>query len=154
MTSNFIMWGDYRVFDDGTIISMKYNKMQKVKQHLNKNSGYKYCKLYVNKRGYSSSVHCLIMRLFVGEAPVGYTVDHINRDKLDNRLSNLRYADGTDQIINQKIRSDNTSGYKGVSFDNKTSKWIACMTKKGKRQLKQFLLLEDAIEYRKELEMS
>ena len=154
MTSNFIMFGEYRVFDDGTVVSMKYNKMQEVKQHLNKNSGYKYCKLYIDKRGYTYLVHGLVMRLFVGEPPLGFTVDHINRDKLDNRLCNLRYADRTDQIINQKIRSDNTSGYKGVSFSNKDCKWIACMTKKGKTTLKQFLLLEDAIEFRKELEMS
>ena len=84
--------------------------------------------------------------------PIGFTVDHINRDKLDNRLCNLRYADRTDQIINQKIRSDNTSGYKGVSFSNKDCKWVSSMTKKGKTKLKQFLLLEDAIYYRKELE--
>jgi len=154
MTSNFMIFGDYRVFDDGSIISCKYNKMQKVKQHLNKTSGYKYCKLYVDKRGYTCLVHGLVMKLFVGEAPIGFTVDHINRDKLDNRLSNLRYADRTDQMINQKMRSDNTSGYKGVSFSNKDCKWVASMTKKGKTTLKQFLLLEDAVDYRKELEMS
>ena len=152
MTSNFIMFGDYRVFDDGSIISCKYNKMREVVQHLNKSSGYKYCKLYVNKRGYTYLCHGLIMKLFVGEPPLGFTVDHINRDKLDNRLSNLRYADRTEQIINQKMRCDNTSGFKGVSFSNKDCKWVASMTKKGKTKLKQFLLLEDAIYYRKELE--
>ena len=154
MTSNFIMWGEYRIFDDGTIVSMKYNKMQLVNQHLNKISGYKYCKLYVNKRGFTYLVHGLIMKLFVGEAPIGFTVDHINRNKLDNRLCNLRYADRTEQIINQKIRSDNTSGCKGVSYSNKDCKWVASMTKKGKTTLKQFLYFEDAVHYRKELEIN
>ena len=154
MSSNFIMWGEYRIFDDGTVVSMKYNKMQEVKQHLNKTSGYKYCKLYIEKRGYTCLVHGLVMRLFVGEPPLGYTVDHINRNKLDNRLCNLRYADRTEQIINQKIRSDNTSGCKGVSYSNKDCKWVASMTKKGKTTLKQFLYFEDAVHYRKELEIN
>ena len=154
MSDNFIMFGEYKVFDDGTIISFKYNKMIPVKQHVNKTSGYKYCKLRIDKRGYTCLVHGLVMRLFVGEPPLGYTVDHINRNKLDNRLCNLRYADRTEQIINQKIRSDNTSGCKGVSYSNKDCKWVASMTKKGKTTLKQFLYFEDAVHYRKELEIN
>lgn len=42
-------------------------------------------------------------------------IDHINRERNDNRLSNLRLADDRTQNINQGLRSDNTTGIKGVS---------------------------------------
>ncbi len=37
------------------------------------------------------TVHRTVMLTFVGPRPVGKSIDHINRDRLDNRLVNLRY---------------------------------------------------------------
>lgn len=46
-------------------------------------------------------------------------IDHIDRDKTNNRISNLRDVPRSVNALNSKIRSDNTSGYKGVSkLDN------------------------------------
>lgn len=50
-------------------------------------------------------------------------VDHINGDGLDNRRVNLRPATHADNMRNAQRRVDNTSGYKGVSW-NKHS-WVA-----------------------------
>ena len=44
----------------------------------------------------------------------GGTCDHKNRDGLDNRRCNLRAATFQQQIWNQGLREDNTSGFKGV----------------------------------------
>jgi len=44
----------------------------------------------------------------------GY-VDHVNGDGLDNRRENLRPADDSKNGMNRGMRSDNTSGFKGVS---------------------------------------
>src|SRR5690554_1087243 len=54
-------------------------------------------------------------------------IDHINRNKTDNRISNLRLdvqgkGAGINQI-NQELRKDNTSGYKGVVFRKRTGRW-------------------------------
>lgn len=46
----------------------------------------------------------------------GLIIDHINRDNHDNRRQNLRYVTHAFNAHNAKIRSDNTSGYKGVYF--------------------------------------
>ncbi len=52
-------------------------------------------------------------------------VDHINSNGLDNRRCNLRLATSTQNARNRRRHSNNTSGYKGVSWDTSTRKWLA-----------------------------
>lgn len=52
-------------------------------------------------------------------------IDHINRNKLDNRRKNLRICTKGINALNSKLRSDNTSGYRGVSWDKSKGKWFA-----------------------------
>lgn len=59
----------------------------------------------------------------------GMHVDHINRDKLDNRIANLRVATYAQNMRNAKKRSDNSSGYKGVR--NQNQKFTATIWKDG-----------------------
>ena len=59
-------------------------------------------------------------------------VDHIEPNAtLDNRRSNLRIANDSQNRCNTRKRSDNTSGYKGVSYDKRRSKWIASISVNG-----------------------
>lgn len=46
-------------------------------------------------------------------------VDHINHDPLDNRLCNLRLCDNTENQRNAKLKVDNTTGFKGVTYKPK-----------------------------------
>jgi hypothetical protein len=50
-------------------------------------------------------------------------VDHINNNKLDNNMSNLRWVTLRENSINSSMRNDNSSGFKGVTFDKKANKW-------------------------------
>jgi len=52
-------------------------------------------------------------------------VDHINKDKLDNRKSNLRICNLQNSIFNSSIKSNNNSGITGVGWDSKCKKWRA-----------------------------
>lgn len=52
-------------------------------------------------------------------------VDHVNGNGLDNRRSNLRPANFAENARNRPRRSDNTSGYKGVSWNRRNGKWQA-----------------------------
>lgn len=54
-------------------------------------------------------------------------VDHKNTDRLDNRRLNLRRASSSQNKWNRGKNKNNTSGYKGVSWNKKDKKWTACI---------------------------
>ena len=58
--------------------------------------------------------------------------DHINRRRLDNRRTNLRIATISQNAHNQKRPKNNTSGYKGVSWNTKDKIWRAQIGINGK----------------------
>jgi len=59
-------------------------------------------------------------------------VDHINGDRTDCRRANLRSCDHSENLQNQKLRVDNTSGFKGVRWHSQTRKFAARVTARGK----------------------
>lgn len=66
-----------------------------------------------------------------GRWPKGQ-IDHINGNKKDNRIANLREATSQQNTANSKRRSDNTSGFKGVRKARLPGKWWAYIYVNGK----------------------
>lgn len=94
------------------------------------------------------AAHRLIFLFHHGYLPA--LVDHINQDKLDNRIENLRPATKKQNAENCKLYASNTSGHVGVSEDKKTGKWKAYRWDMGKYvNLGSFLTKEEAIEARR-----
>ncbi|MBB4235066.1 HNH endonuclease [Rhizobium esperanzae] len=60
------------------------------------------------------------------------TVDHADGDRLNNRWSNLRPATDQQNVLNAKLASNSTSGFKGVSWHKKAQKWSAQIYLDGK----------------------
>ena len=75
--------------------------------------------------------HRLVFLYHKGYLPK--TIDHINGDKVDNRIGNLRAVTASQNQHNRKINSNNTSGYKGVSYYARTNKWCAKIRLESKR---------------------
>lgn len=71
--------------------------------------------------------HRVAWALFYGDWPTAET-DHINGDRSDNRIENLRVVPTKINQRNAKIKANNTSGYCGVSKHKKTGKWTANIT--------------------------
>lgn len=87
----------------------------------NRDTFYAYCTLRLTRGACTSRrMHRLIV-----EAPAGVPVDHQNGDGLDNRRSNLRPSTGTQNQANRRRHSNNTSGFKGVIWKPRRSKWRA-----------------------------
>lgn len=55
-------------------------------------------------------------------------MDHINRDRADDRIVNLRKASESENHWNIGMKSCNTSGFKGVTFNKQTKKYNAYIT--------------------------
>lgn len=86
------------------------------------------------QRGYAynhkiKQMHNIIMKNKNKE----YVVDHINRNRLDNRKNNLRLVSFTMNGFNKGKQSNNTSGYVGVSWDKSKNKWEAHIKQYGKK---------------------
>lgn len=64
---------------------------------------------------------------------IGYMVDHINGNGLDNRKKNLRLVTKSQNMMNSAIRINNTSGYKGVCWSKKYNKWVVHIWKDSKQ---------------------
>lgn len=75
----------------------------------------------------------IYMHREIMSAPDGMQVDHINRNRLDNRRSNLRLATHLQNHFNTAMRSHNKAGgYKGVSRHHRTRRWYARIGLHGK----------------------
>lgn len=94
------------------------------------------------------ALHRLIMSFFYDEER-DLSVDHKDRNKLNNTLKNLRYANGVEQQLNRNIPKNNSSGIKGVHFDKKRNKWMARIQIDGKRISKSFDTFDEAVSQRK-----
>jgi hypothetical protein len=87
--------------------------------------------IYPNGKDVIVKMHRQILGLKPGSKEVG---DHINRNGLDNRRSNLRAVSESINKYNCSIYKNNTSGYRGVHWWKTASKWKAYIDINGKRK--------------------
>lgn len=84
--------------------------------------------------GYAKTgIKTIRMHRMILNAQPGQEVDHINRNKLDNRRINLRICNRFINNQNIGMRKDNTSGLKGLSFHKSSSRWVSRIQLNGKR---------------------
>ena len=103
-------------------------------------------------KGKQYRAHRIAWLLHYGEMPTKH-IDHINGNKLDNRIANLRLADISENARNAKISKDNTSGYSGVTYHKKAKKWAASIMYNRKQiYLGVFENILDAVQARKQAE--
>lgn len=85
---------------------------------------------HVTWLGKKHKVHRLIFLMHHGYLPK--EVDHINGDRADNRIENLREVTRSENQQNRPMCQNNTSGYRGVSWHKKSKAWVVRVTKQGK----------------------
>jgi hypothetical protein len=90
------------------------------------NNGYRL--LCINKQYIHA--HRAIFIMHHGYSPE--IVDHIDNNKSNNKIENLRPATKAENAWNSKIHKHNTSGIRGVSWNKQTNKWRAAINVNGK----------------------
>lgn len=89
-----------------------------------------YLKVCLDRKSYL--VHRLIFLMHHGYLPE--LLDHIDRNKLNNKIENLRECDKKVNSWNRDKQANNTSGFRGVSWNKAAGKWHAYIKIKGKRK--------------------
>ena len=104
--------------------------------------------------------HRLAWLHYYGEWPP-HDVDHINRNRLDNRIENLRLATRSENLHNSGARAGSSSGVKGVALRSlrrgkrPSKQWMAHIMVNGKRfHLGNYYTLEEAAAARQQAEKS
>ncbi len=101
-----------------------------------------YRQITIDRRSYSA--HRLAWFYVNGEWPVD-ELDHINGNKLDNRIDNLRPATRAQNIVTEGVRKNNTSGFKGITWEPQNRLWRARIGNGERRvNLGRFKRIEDA----------
>ena len=99
-------------------------------------------------------LHRLVANAFIENSELKPCVDHINHNKNDNNVSNLRWATKLENNQNRSISTNNTSGYSGITYVAKSNKWRAIITvNRRPKHLGYFVNKEDAIRVRREAEV-
>ena len=112
-------------------------------------------KWYVNSIGYVHNHTLGLLHRLILPTKKPLVVDHISREKLDNRRSNLRQVTVSQNAINAQARQTKKakpSNFKGVIFDKHSTsknKWRASTNKEGKKYYSKrvFTEKEAAISY-------
>lgn len=140
---------DYAVgiFDNGQEVIFDIENLEKVSAHA----------WFIDSLGYPSTgigrENIRMHRFFVEDVQDGMVIDHINRNKMDNRVKNLRICTQKENVHNSTIRKNNTSGVPGVFFDKRAGRWRAQIYENGKsKHIGIYDAYEDAVAARKKAE--
>lgn len=82
-----------------------------------------YIGIYINKKYHFA--HRIIWEIHYGEIPEGLVIDHIDGDRSNNKIDNLRICTFQENHFNRGKQSNNKSGFKGVSWHKQKQKWVA-----------------------------
>lgn len=93
--------------------------------YIKKDDGYVY--IYIDRK--LRFAHRLAILHATGSFSDG-VVDHINHNKSDNRLENLRVVHQSINARNRPMQRNNTSGYTGVVYHKDVKKWQARINRK------------------------
>ena len=137
-------FSNYLIYPDGRVFSKRRNKFMKIKTTKN---GYKRIGLRNNNQ-YFKLVHRLVAEAFIPNPDNKPCVDHIDRVRTNNHISNLRWVTYSENSQNLGDIKTNTSGHKYISKIKYG--WVFRKNINGIKHTKGFNTLEEAIEYKKE----
>ena len=143
--------GLYRVSNLGNVMNSRTRKVLKKSES---NKGYWTIGLWRNNKRKCFQIHRLIAIAFLCNLTKKQCVDHINHDRKDNNLLNLRWSTMQENNQNKSLSKNNTSGSIGVSWNSQNHKYQSyIMFNRKKKSLGYYLSLEEAVAARRKGEI-
>jgi hypothetical protein len=138
---------NYQISSHGRVKSLQNNKERILSTYIRNN--YLSVILYKEGKQKHKDIHRLLADAFIPKNIDKLEVDHINRNKLDNRLDNLRWSDRQEQCINKDdwFKGTNT-GEPYISFDKSRNRFQIRKRIQGVNYYKVANTLDDAIKIR------
>ena len=136
--------------EDGTFIWKISYKKTRVGRLAGHQHGAGYWSITIDKKQYLA--HRLAWFYVFGEWPK-LVLDHINRDRMDNRIKNLRSVSQKENLQNITLKKSNKTGANGVCFrtDGRIKPWQArVMHDRKEKSLGYFQTYEEAVQARQE----
>ena len=119
--ANIVGFPNYQISTFGNVKNIKTGRILKPAID---GGGY-YHVILTDKDGDKSTkkIHKLVSSTFLENPDEKQCVDHIDHNRLNNHLSNLRYATHIENSQNSSIKSNNTSGIAGICWNKQNNKW-------------------------------
>jgi len=133
---------NYLIYQDGRVYSKHYKIF--MKPYTN-NRGYLRVGLLNNGKRKMFAMHRLVAEHYIPNPHNKKEVDHIDRNPLNNDISNLRWATRSENQENIGKPITNKSGIKNISYDKSYNRWIYNKTYRGVRYQKYFKTKERAM---------
>lgn len=138
---------NYLIYEDGSIFSKKRNKFLK---NLHHSDGYLQVSLCKDGKVKHFLIHRLIGLHYIPNPNSYPEIDHIDRNKLNNSIDNLRWCDRSINNQNKGLFTNNKLGISNIHYHKSKEIYIFKKTINGKSHEKRFTNLEDAIKYKEE----
>ena len=90
--------------------------------------------LYKDNTRANSYIHRHVAQEFIDNPDSKKYVDHIDHNKTNNTILNLRWVSNSENSMNRMKRQNTSSKYKGVSFLKRENKWVANIMLNGRRK--------------------
>ena len=136
---------NYAIFKDGSVVNCETGYVLK---HGKDKDGYPITCIMFKGKAYILKIHRLLAQAFIPNPENLPVVDHINRDRSDNRLENLRWATIQDNALNTDYIAFNKLGYKYISFNTQNKRYLVSKRIDGIPFNEYFKTLEEAIAFR------
>jgi hypothetical protein len=121
----------YSITSEGEVANHKSGRFLKQSNHTD---GYKVVRLAKGKRSKLFYVHRLVATAFLPTSANESQVDHIDRNRSNNNLENLRWVSRSVNHQNRTKQGHTTSEYLGVSWNKVTNKWVAMIQRDKKNR--------------------
>jgi hypothetical protein len=126
----------YLISNYGNVMSLNYlnRGYEKILKPLPSGIGYFRVGLFKDKKCKEHYIHRLVALHFISEIKEGYSVNHIDSDKSNNKIQNLEIVTNRENTCHKFINKNKISRYIGVSFNKNANKFISAIKINGIRK--------------------